>query len=115
MPIITNFLAFLRFFPKCFPPGSVPHPHIVCRSGSRRESECGSMRIRIHRPGWRYYLEWFMVWHGWWWGGGGPRPGVGSKIQATIAPGGCMVIIQNTIGLTLPAALLGLVLLLGLY
>ena len=48
-------------------------------------------------------------------GGGGGRAVVGIKIQATIEPGGCMVIIQNTIGLTLPAALLGLVLLLGLY
>ena len=48
-------------------------------------------------------------------GGGGGRAAVGSKIQATIEPGGCMVIIQNTVGLTLPAALLGLVLLLGLY
>ena len=53
-----------------------------------------------------------LAWGG---GGGGASPVVGIKIQATIEPGGCMVIIQNTIGLTLPAALLGLVLLLGLY
>ena len=28
-----------------------PDPHIECGSGSRRENECGSMRIRIHSPG----------------------------------------------------------------
>ena len=41
--ITSNFLAFYLFFLRIFPPES--------GSGASRENECGSMRIRIHSPG----------------------------------------------------------------
>ena len=46
---ITNFLAFLCFSPQIFPSWIRIRIGIECKSGSGRENECGSMRIRIHR------------------------------------------------------------------
>ena len=50
------FLGFFLFFPSNFPLLD-PDPHIECVSGSRRENECGSMRIRIHSPGLRGHIR----------------------------------------------------------
>ena len=47
--VISNFLAFFQFSVEIFTLLD-PDPHIECGSGSRRENECGSMRIRIHSP-----------------------------------------------------------------
>ena len=49
--IITNFLAFFLFL---FKKISHPYPHFEGGSGSGRENECISMKIRIHSPAWRF-------------------------------------------------------------
>ena len=50
--VISNFLAFFQFLVDKFTLLDLD-PHIECWSGSvsKRENECGSMRIRIHSPG----------------------------------------------------------------
>ena len=45
LPIPSFFLFLLEHFSLLD-----PDPHIECESGSRRQYECGSMRIRIHSP-----------------------------------------------------------------
>ena len=47
--VISNFLASFQFLVDKFTLLD-PDPHNECVSGSRRENECGSMRIRIHSP-----------------------------------------------------------------
>ena len=47
--VISNFLAFFLSSVDKFTLLD-PDTHIECGSGSRRENECGSMRIRIHSP-----------------------------------------------------------------
>ena len=47
--VISNFVAFIQVLGDKFTLLD-PDPQSECGSGSRRENECGSMRIRIHSP-----------------------------------------------------------------
>ena len=46
----ANFQKIAQGSPDLYPP---PTLHIECGSGSGKDNECGSMRIRIHSPGYR--------------------------------------------------------------